>query len=77
MNLIEIRRQIDAIDQDLISLLKERFDLVLKAKDLKPTLTDSRREEEILHRIESIYVKKIYQNIFLHSKQMLIDQGFQ
>ena len=59
MSLEENRRQIDTIDDEIITLLKRRFALVLKLSSEKTRLTDSERENEILSKIDSGYIQNI------------------
>lgn len=74
MSLDHFRSQIDLIDEQISDLLVKRFALVLALKNFKPTLTDLTREREILSHLPTVYIQKIYQEIFCQSKQCLIDQ---
>ncbi len=76
MSLATIRFKIDAVDEQLVALLEERFRLVLELKSLKPTLEDPSREKEILTRISSQYVQNVYREIFSNSKNILLAEGY-
>ncbi|NGX53478.1 MAG: hypothetical protein K1000chlam4_00190 [Chlamydiae bacterium] len=76
MSLEDIREEIDAIDDQLITLLEKRFDLVATLLPHKKQLTDEPREAEILSKIDSAYIQSLYREIFRHSKQMLKDLHF-
>ena len=52
MKLEEIRRKIDKIDRELLVLLQERMGLALRSKKFKATVTDPKREEDVLARAE-------------------------
>ena len=69
--LITIRSQIDALDDQIISLLQLRMELVTTLKPFKNTLTDTEREEEILSKISSLPLRNIYLAIFETSKAIL------
>ena len=74
MNLDQIREEIDAVDAKLIALLEKRFALVSKLHPYKKQLTDSQREEEILSKIDSTYIRALYQEIFRLSKELQKEQ---
>lgn len=76
MTLATIRLKVDAVDEQIVALLEERFRLVLELKSRKPTLEDPAREKEILNRISSEYVQNIYREIFKNSKKILLDAGY-
>ena len=79
MNLLEIRDKIDAIDDKIIELYKERMALskevgVIKAQTEK-AVHDGKREKEIVYRLSQkcpeeirLYVKELYDAIFYASK---------
>ena len=78
----EHRAQIDAIDEQLVTLLNERACHQLAIRALKPeaqlALFDPKREEEILQRAQSfnqgpLYsdnIREIFQSILKVSKEM-------
>lgn len=73
----ETRKLIDAIDKDLCHWLDFRFSLAEKVRTLKTMVEDTRREEEILKKIEysNEYQNKnalmaIYQVIFDEMKKI-------
>jgi len=69
MNLAEIRKEIDKLDDEIISLLEKRLDLACQTKKVKTHIVDKGREEEILKRISSKYIQDIYRSIFDNSKK--------
>lgn len=83
MNLIQIREKIDNIDDTILELLLERFNLMeaiaeYKFKSDKP-VADEKRESEVLRKIEAKsledykYIKSIFINIINESKNKQID----
>lgn len=68
----ELRKQIDILDEQIVSLLKKRQELVKKIHELKKhnslQAKDSLREQEIISRLKKLYddelVEKVYQEIF-------------
>ncbi len=72
MDLKKIRKEIDLVDTEIITLLEKRFEIVNKLKDLKlkKDVTDENREEEILNKISSNIIKNIYLEIFKNSKEI-------
>ncbi len=66
----EIRKKIDELDDQIISLLEQRFSIVKDINKLKKNITDSKREKEILNKIQSKNIQKIYKEIFKISKQI-------
>jgi len=76
MKLSDIRKEIDLIDDQIIALLVQRLGWVAQMKDIKKSLTDPKRESQILAKIDSVYIRNIYRSIFQTSKQMLKDRGF-
>ena len=78
-----IRREIDALDGELISLLSERFELVGELKELKRTLAlpveDTSREAVLraLHErlaaregVDHELVQRLFAEIVAHSKRL-------
>jgi len=53
MSLDKIRKKIDAIDSELLSLLNERLELALRTRNLKPAVRDAARENEIMVRLKT------------------------
>ena len=69
MDLELIRKQIDQVDQELVSLLEERMTLVdqvvaFKKSSGKPVF-DSKREEVIFDKVRNRVENKEYQNSIL------------
>lgn len=64
MSLKKIRQEIDIIDDKIIPLLEERLILACKTRKYKKEHLDKTREEEILKKISSPYIKDIYRCIF-------------
>ncbi|MDP6599936.1 MAG: chorismate mutase [Candidatus Woesearchaeota archaeon] len=56
MNLEETRKEIDNIDDEIISLLSKRQDLIKKIaeikKELNKSVLDEKREEEIIEKLK-------------------------
>ena len=65
MNLELIRKQIDQVDQELVSLLEERMALVEQVVAFKKTsgkpVFDSKREEAIFEKVRSLIKNDQYQ----------------
>ena len=72
MRLEDIRDKIDTLDDQIILLLEKRFETIKRLKELKlkKQVEDSSREEEILKKISSKYIQKIYLEIFKNSKEL-------
>ncbi len=77
MSLENIRKEIDAVDAQLIELLEKRFELVAALLPYKKQLTDECREVEILSKIDSAYIRLLYREIFQQSKKMLRERNSQ
>ena len=73
MDLTEIRKEIDKLDDAIIPLLEKRLDLACQTKKLKTCIVDKKREEEILRKISSKYIQDIYRSIFHNSKKKQIE----
>jgi chorismate mutase len=67
-----IRDEIDKLDDKIILLLEKRFEIVKKIKtlQLKKNIEDKKREEKILNKTSSDYIKNIYKEIFKNSKNL-------
>ena len=78
MILKEVRHKIDLIDKDVIELLKKRFELVEQIMDIKDSVEDKDRENDILERIKNYvenaknrdFFTKLYKIIFEESKRI-------
>lgn len=72
-DLQKYRKKIDKIDKKLQKYLEKREILVKKIGKLKKEnkigITDKTREKEILSKIKSSYVKKIFKSIIEISKE--------
>ena len=76
--LLQLRENIDNIDNQILNLLKKRFEVVTKVKNVKKdnnlSILDSKREEKIFKDIYDnfteyyVYFKPIYQIIMKESK---------
>ena len=53
MSLEKIRKKIDAIDGELLTLLNERMELALRTRKLKPAVRDMSREKEVMARLKA------------------------
>ena len=77
-DLEEIRKKIDLIDSRIFDLLKERLKLVISTLNIKETVEDLTREDEIFRTISSIcdtefedrYVGNIYLTVFKEGKKI-------
>ena len=70
----ELRKEIDIIDDKLISILVDRFDIVKKISVLKKVSLNDFRQEKIMKRLEGRglppeFIEKIYRVIFCYSKK--------
>jgi prephenate dehydratase len=78
MKLEEIRRKIDKIDRELLVLLQERMGLAMRSKKFKLSVTDSKREEDVLARaermnldlVESSFARQLLRTIIAESKRI-------
>ncbi|MDA3885213.1 MAG: chorismate mutase [Candidatus Delongbacteria bacterium] len=78
MKLEELRSKIDDIDEDIVKLLMERFEVVEQIMSLKSEIEDKNRENEILTTLNNLTVKtnnqefftKLYRIIFEESKNI-------
>ncbi len=78
-NLIELRKEIDEVDNEIINLIEKRFEIIEEVKKLKikeniPIKHRSREEEIINKNISNLknkslssLIKKIYNEIFSQS----------
>jgi prephenate dehydratase/chorismate mutase len=53
MDIYDLRQEIDRIDFELLKLIKTRMEMALKIRKFKADITDSTREEEVIHRVKS------------------------
>jgi len=77
MQLFEIRKKIDEIDEKLIPLIEQRVKLVTKVaffkkKENYPVL-DSNREQEVLAKISAKLSEQEFKDVVLASFQALMD----
>ena len=78
MKLEELRDKIDNIDEDIIKLLIERFEVVEQIMSLKSEIEDKNRENEILKKLDDLtnetnnqeFFTELYKFIFEESKNM-------
>ena len=78
MNLNRIRKKIDFIDIEIVKLLKKRLEHTLKTKKLKNTITDSKREAEVIknvlkhshHPIDETFSTNIFSHIISECKRI-------
>ena len=73
-NLENIRKKIDQIDNEIISLLKERKKQIKKIKEIKKTfkkpVKDIKREELVLKKTTEEYEKNIFIKIIEESRKL-------
>ena len=71
MNLEEIRREINQIDDELIKLLEKRMDLVSKVASYKletgKAVLDSKREETILNKVAEAVESPVYRDVIVNT----------
>ncbi len=53
MDIRDLRQEIDRIDFELLKLIKTRMEVALKIRKFKADITDSNREDEVIHRVKS------------------------
>ncbi len=78
MGLDEIRKKIDQIDSEILSLLNSRFETALRTKNLKTEITDSKRESDLLKKLQdrssglmrSEFSEKLFKSIIDESKTL-------
>lgn len=80
MKLDQIRKKIDQIDDEILSLLGERMELGLRAKKLKKFIRDKEREKQVLrrlkehcrnlHLIESDFVEKLFLEVMMENRKL-------
>ena len=70
MTLKDIREQVDKIDDQIVPLLEKRLKLAKEIRKYKKEILDSNRENKILDKIKSEYIKDIYKTIFKNSKEV-------
>ena len=71
MNLEEIRREINQIDDELIKLLEKRMELVSKVAVYKlktgKAVLDSKREETILNKVAETVESPVYKDAIVNT----------
>lgn len=77
MDLQEMRNQINELDQQMVTLLEERMELVQAVADYKKehglAVLDRNREGQVLARVASHVQNPEYKEIILESFQALMD----
>jgi monofunctional chorismate mutase len=72
-----LRKEIDAIDDEIIKLLEKRFELISLIKKIKSEnnleVFDQERENEILNKISNANTKELYQELLRISKKIQKD----
>jgi monofunctional chorismate mutase len=62
--IVELRKRVDEIDQQIVKLLNQRAEIVLKIRRLKSEnqlpLYDPEREEEIFEKVTSVNAGPLY-----------------
>ena len=84
MDLQELRKEIDAVDEALLPLLLRRFAIARQAADYKAAhalpVYDAGREQEIINKIaaksgeEAAYVKAVYAAVLNASRALQQDE---
>lgn len=78
MKLEDIRRKIDKIDREMLVLLQERMGMALRSKKFKESVSDPKREEELLSRAERLnldlverpFTRQLLKTIISESKRL-------
>ncbi len=78
MDLSDIRRKIDAIDFEILKLLNSRMEYGLRTKRFKKTVTDEKRESEVLDYIrkhsqgliEPEFCKRLFLQVIAEGKRL-------
>jgi len=78
MNLAEIRAEIDQTDMQLVKLINQRMEYVLRAGKLKEVILDPAREEQVLRQllaqarglIRPEFISTLYQSILAESRAL-------
>jgi len=78
MKLNDLRNKIDSIDEEVIKLLMERFEVVKHVMSLKIEIEDKNRESEVLDKIKILtdgtsnpeFFEELYKMIFTESKNI-------
>ena len=76
--LIEFRKEIDSVDQEIVKLFRKRFSIVSKVKKFKQKnnlpMTDKKREVEIVDKLgkkfDIKFVKDLYMVVFRYGKKL-------
>jgi prephenate dehydratase len=75
MKLDEIRKNIDKIDRELLVLLQERMGLSLRTKKFKTKVTDPKREEDVLSRVDRMSLDLVERTFTRQLLKTIIDEG--
>ncbi|RZI49338.1 chorismate mutase [Lactococcus kimchii] len=71
MNLTELRKEIDQVDQEIVRLLEERMNIVQKIGQAKQaqqiTILDSSREETVLNQARQNVKNPAYQETIVNT----------
>lgn len=78
MELKEIRKRIDLLDSELLTLLNRRMELALRTKKMKEHVTDAAREDEVLSAVKRHphsllgpeFSERVYREIIAESKKL-------
>ena len=75
MKLDEIRKKIDKIDRELLVLLQERMGLALRTKKLKVSVSDPKREKDVLSRIDRMDLHLVERTFIHHLLQTIMKES--
>ena len=75
MKLKEFRDEIDKIDEGIINLLIERFDVVEQIMFLKSEIEDKDRESKIIEKVHILTKKTKNQDFFTKLYQMIFEES--
>ncbi len=75
MKLDEIRKKIDKIDRELLVLLQERMGLALRTKKFKSSVSDPKREKDVLSRIDRMDLHLVERTFIHHLLQTIMKES--
>lgn len=75
MKLGDIRKKIDKIDRELLVLLQERMGLALRTKKFKTSVSDPKREKDVLARIDRMDLHLVERTFIRHLLKTIINES--
>ncbi len=79
--IIELRKEIDRIDKDIVRLLIERMDISREIGNTKEKITDKSREMTVIinalntseEKLDPTFLRELYELIIAESKRVQLD----